>query len=247
METELLEDIGLSKGEIKVYMTLLRLGETTTGNIINQAQISGGKVYVILEKLISKGLVSFIIKEKTKYFKAASPNKILDYVEEKEKKLDEKKKKIETQLPTLLSISDSSKEKYNSQLYLGYEGIKTATFETLNQTSNKQEILIMGINLSREDKYNVMWKHWHNERTKKGISCKMLFSNKDKEFFNEFKKMKKTETRIIEGITPSSVGIVGETILVTTYGEEPSCLVIKHPDILNSFKTFFETLWKIAR
>ena len=52
MNEQLLEEIGLTKGEIKVYLTLLRLGETTTGKIIEKAQISSGKIYEILDKLI---------------------------------------------------------------------------------------------------------------------------------------------------------------------------------------------------
>jgi HTH-type transcriptional regulator, sugar sensing transcriptional regulator len=246
MDTQLLEDIGFTKGEIKVYLALLKLGETTTGDIIDKSGLSGGKIYVILDKLIKKGLVSYIIKNKTKYFSAANPNKILNFVNEKEMLLEKKKKEIAKQLPSLLPIGKSIK-KYDSQLYLGYEGIKTVVFSALNKLSSKDEILIMGINLSRNDKYNVMWKHWHNERIKKGVSCKMLFSTKDSEFYNVFSKMKKTEVKVLEGITPASVGIVGDQILLTTYGEEPSSLLIKHPEIVLSFNTFFNTLWKIAK
>lgn len=246
MDEQLLEEIGLTKGEIKVYLTLLKLGQTTTGNIITKAEISGGKIYVILDKLIKKGLVSYIIKEKTKYFSAASPNKILDYISEKEKNLDLKKEKIKQQLPTLLQLTGHTK-KYDSQLYLGYEGIKTAIFQALDDISNKQEILIMGINLERNEKYNILWKNWHSERIKRGISCKMLFSQQDNEFFEIFSKMKKTEIKILKGITPASVGILGNQIILTTYGEEASSLLIKHPEIVLSFKTFFETLWKIGK
>lgn len=246
MDEQLLEEIGLTKGEIKVYLTLLKTGETTTGRIIGTAQISGGKVYVILDKLIKKGLVSFIVKEKTKYFSATSPDKILDYVNEKESSLSEKKKKIQAQLPSLLKINKTGK-KYDSRLFLGYGGIKTAIFEVLNTTSPKDEILIMGVNLSRDEKYNLLWRNWHSDRIKKGLSCKILFSQKDSDFFKMFSKMKKTEAKVLEGITPSSVGIFKDQIILTTYEEEPSCLIIKHPEIVQSFKTFFETLWKIAK
>ncbi|MFH1455442.1 MAG: helix-turn-helix domain-containing protein, partial [archaeon] len=70
MNEKLLEEIGLTKGEVKVYLTLLKLGSTTTGKIIDEAQISSGKIYEILDKLIKKGLASYIIKDKTKYFSA---------------------------------------------------------------------------------------------------------------------------------------------------------------------------------
>ncbi len=245
MDVQLLEDIGLTKGEIKVYLALLNLGQATTGNILDKADISGGKIYVILNKLIKKGLVSYIIKKNIKHFSAAHPNKILNYIDEKEELLKEKKEKIEDQLPSLFSLKNTA-IKYDSQLYVGYEGIKTVIFDTLNNISSKDEILIMGINLSRDIKYNIMWKHWHSKRIKKNIACKMLFSENNSKYFKVFKQMKKTQTKILKGITPASIGIVGDSILITTYGEESSCLLIKHPDIVLSFKVFFNTLWPVA-
>ncbi len=107
MNTKLLEDIGLTKGEIKVYLTLLKLGETTTGRIIDEAQISSGKIYEILDKLLKKGLVSFIIKEKTKYFQASNPNRILDFLHEKEKLIKIKETELIKEIPLLLKIQES--------------------------------------------------------------------------------------------------------------------------------------------
>ncbi|MBP7708145.1 hypothetical protein KA107_00540, partial [Candidatus Pacearchaeota archaeon] len=167
MDEQVLEEIGLTKGEIKVYFTLLKIGTTTTGKIIEKAQISGGKVYVILDKLIKKGLVSFITKEKTKYFQASNPKEILNYIDEKEANLRQKKNKIREQLPSLLSLQDLSNKKYETQIYLGYNGIKTVIFDVLANLSSKEEILIMGINLSRDERYNLLWKNWHHERIKK--------------------------------------------------------------------------------
>ncbi len=105
----------------------------------------------------------------------------------------------------------------------------------------------MGINLSRDERYNLLWKNWHHERIKKGINCRMLFSDQDSEYFKIFSKMKKTDAKILQGITPASVGIFKDQILLTTYGEEPSSLLIRHPEIVKSFVTFFENLWEIAK
>jgi len=110
MNQKILEEIGLTKGEIKVYLTLLKTGETTTGEIIKEAQISSGKIYEILDKLIAKGLASYIIKEKTKYFQASSPNRILDYFHEKEFSLKQKEQEIEKELPSLLSLEKQGKK-----------------------------------------------------------------------------------------------------------------------------------------
>lgn len=245
MNEKLLEDIGLTKGEIKVYLTLLKTGETTTGKIIEKAQISSGKIYEILEKLIKKGLVSFIIKEKTKYFQASSPNRILYFLQDKEKELRKKEQELIKELPSLLSIEKSKKKEYETKLFIGYKGIQTAIFEALNES--KEEILAMGIRSTKEKQYNILWKNWHSFRIKKKITCKMIFSEKDREYYKHFKKMPCTKVKVLQGITPSAIDIMGNRVLIFTYGEEPSCLSITNKEIAESLTMFFNTLWNIAK
>jgi hypothetical protein len=38
-----------------------------------------------------------------------------------------------------------------------------------------------------------------------------------------------------------------ENVLILTHGKEPSCLLIKNAEIAQSFTTFFNSLWKIAK
>ena len=57
MDTKILTDIGLTQGEIKVYLALLKLGKSSTGPIANEAQISRSKLYSILDKL-AKNILS---------------------------------------------------------------------------------------------------------------------------------------------------------------------------------------------
>jgi len=246
MNEKLLEEIGLTKGEIRVYFTLLKLGETTTGKIIEEAQISSGKIYEILEKLIKKGLASHIIKEKTKYFSAASPNRILDYLHEKEKNIKEKEQELLKELPTLLSVGKLGKKEYETNLFKGFQGMQTAIFEALEELSSKDEVLAMGIISHKKELYNLLWQRWHKERISKKIICKAIFSDRNTDYFKAFKKMKLTEVRTLQGITPLAIDIMGKRVLIFTYGEEPSCLSIKNPEIADSFKSFFENLWKVA-
>ena len=91
---KILEEIGFTKGEIKVYLTLLELGSTTTGDVIKKSKVSPSKVYDILEKLIQKGVVNYVIKGKVKYFEAASPKRILEYLQEKGKKIKAQEKEL---------------------------------------------------------------------------------------------------------------------------------------------------------
>src|SRR3989338_7547002 len=101
MNEELLQKIGLNKSEVKVYLNLLELGSSTTGPIMDKAKVSSSKIYGILERLIEKGLVSFIIKSKTKYYQASSPEAIFDYINEKEEEMEKQKEQIKKIIPEL--------------------------------------------------------------------------------------------------------------------------------------------------
>ena len=48
VKTELLEEIGLTKSEIKVYLALLELGSATSGPIVDKSGASSSKIYEIL-------------------------------------------------------------------------------------------------------------------------------------------------------------------------------------------------------
>ena len=82
-----LEEIGLTEGESKVYLSLLRLGSSTIGKIIKEAQVSNSKIYDILDRLNKKGLIGISLINNVKHFGAKSPSTINDLISDKEKNI----------------------------------------------------------------------------------------------------------------------------------------------------------------
>ena len=242
----LLEEIGLTKGEVTVYITLLKIGETTTGKIVEKAGISSGKIYEILDKLIKKGLASYIIRDKTKHFKAAEPERIFEYIEEREKEHEKQKEELQKALPQLKALQLEIEKKYEAQIYKGFKGMQTAAYEALRKLKPGDEVLAMGLISRKEKAYNLFWRRWHIQRIKKRIICKVIFSDRGSEHYAHFKKMKYTEVKVMEGLTPAAVDVMADKVMIFTH-IEPSCLVITSQEIKQSFTQFFNTLWKIAR
>ena len=75
-----LQDIGFSAGEEKVYLAMLKLGESSTGRISKESGVSRSKVYEILEKLSKKGLASHFKRNNVSFFRAADPKSISKYL-----------------------------------------------------------------------------------------------------------------------------------------------------------------------
>ena len=103
MDTNLLERIGLTKGEIKTYLALLKLGSSSTGPIAKASQVSRSKLYSILDKLEKKGLVSHIEKNGVIYFQAVEPEKIKDFITEQENELKKLEQEFDSLLPRLIA------------------------------------------------------------------------------------------------------------------------------------------------
>lgn len=81
-----LNEFGLPKNEVKVYIALLKLGLTSAGQITKVSGVHRRNVYDALERLINKGLVSYVTKEKIKYFEAVNPYFLLNLLEKEKRK-----------------------------------------------------------------------------------------------------------------------------------------------------------------
>ena len=60
MNTEYLEELGLTNAEAKIYIALLELGSSQAGKITEKTGIHRRTVYDAIERLIEKGLISYI-------------------------------------------------------------------------------------------------------------------------------------------------------------------------------------------
>ncbi|MFH1126359.1 MAG: helix-turn-helix domain-containing protein, partial [Candidatus Altiarchaeota archaeon] len=82
-----LEAIGVTGNDAEVYIALAKTGETTAYEISKKTGIHRGNVYDCLDRLIEKGLISYITKNKIKYYQVTEPSKLLELLKEKEKAL----------------------------------------------------------------------------------------------------------------------------------------------------------------
>ena len=68
MDTKTLEMLGLEQKQAKIYLALLQLKQATATKISEDTRIERTLCYSIINKLIDKGLISYIIQNNVKYF-----------------------------------------------------------------------------------------------------------------------------------------------------------------------------------
>ena len=144
MNTQILEEIGLTKTEIKIYLALLKLGQSTTTNIIREAEINASKVYEFLDKLIQKGLVSYVIKANKKYFTTTNPKALREFLYEKQKKIQKQRQEIDKIIPKLNIIKSEKKDIIKSEIYEGLKGLKSIYEKILTNLDKGETQYIIG-------------------------------------------------------------------------------------------------------
>lgn len=243
-----LKKIGFTEGEIKVYLALLELGSTTTWELTKKSQISGSKVYEVLERLLKKGLVSSVTKNNVKYFESSSPERILDYLEDKNKEIEQEKREIQKIIPDLL-LKKAISKKSEVRVFMGFEGAKAVFEETLKDCKKGDEMLGWGLTAQPES-----WESYFNERekirSKKGIVYKTIINEEYESLHKTRKNFPNTFFRFFpKGFEmPTAILIWKNKVsLYVITKENPLTILIESQETADSFKKSFELLWKSAK
>jgi len=85
---QVLEKIGLTTNEVKVYLALIDLGTTLAGSIARKAKLHRRQTYDALHRLTGKGLASYTIKTGKKHFKPVDPVRIIEIVKDREREIE---------------------------------------------------------------------------------------------------------------------------------------------------------------
>ncbi len=249
MDTKLLEEIGLTNGEIKAYLALLKLGSCSTGPLAKESQVSRSKLYIILDKLEKKGLASHVEKKGVTYFQAVEPNKIKDYIREKEERLQNLEKEFSNLLPQLESLQKEKGRVQKVTVYQGLKGLITAHEHTYLKLKKGEEYVYIGVPKYQPFEQHLYWQRDHIRRAKLGIKTRMMFNNDvDKEVVANRNSYKYCDTRYMpKGIkTPSFFLIYADTVVITIPSKDPISIEIISQEIADSFMAYFEEFWKLS-
>ncbi|MFA6023364.1 MAG: helix-turn-helix domain-containing protein [Candidatus Pacearchaeota archaeon] len=244
MKLEILKKIGLSEGEIKIYNALLEIGVTSINNIHEKVGIDRRNIYDILNKLIERGLVSYIEENGKRVFKISNPDKILSYIEEKKSSLDEVKSEVEKIIPSMQDIFKSKKQELFAEIFKGAEGLKAVWDDLLNYDS----IYWIGSGLYVPDRFPAYWKEWNQRRIKRKVGSYHLFRyEKRKEVNKKLFTTCKFLPLEFSG-NPTVTVVYGDKVAQMILGENISVFVIESKELAENYKKYHKFLWdKVAK
>src|SRR3989344_3404606 len=243
MNKQLLQEIGLTSTEVKVYLSLLSIGVTSAGKIVEDTGIYRKNLYDALNKLVEKGLVTYVIENKIKYFQPKDPDNLLRYLEEKKNRIVEKELELKDELPKLKQKFESLNPEIESEIYRGNEGIKTILKDCLNY----KEILMIGATGDVENRLPYFWPHYNKKREK--LKCKwkllLIYEAKNKPITKSKYYEYKILPKILSGL--NVIYIYGDNVANVLWLEKPIAFVVKHKVLADNYRKYFRYLWKMIR
>src|SRR3989338_2813375 len=248
MEQKYLQELGFTAGEEKVYLALLKLGSSSSGPIAKEAGVSRSKLYEILEKLTRKGVVSHFKKNNVSYFSAAPPKRILDFIEQKKDHLEQQKSSFQKMLPYFEHLIGQKEVEKEAQVFEGMEGIKTVRENFLKNMKKGDSIYYFGNPISGHKNMLGYWDDFNQRRVKKKIWSWTIY-NQDAQLYGERRtKLPYTKVKYLPSAGPTHawIEIYGDSVAIAMKHETPMSIVINNKYVAQSFKTYFDILWKVS-
>lgn len=247
MDKQILREIGLSEGEIKVYLALLKLGEAKKTELSKEAEVSSSKVYEICSRLQKKGIVGSIMKSNKTHFQAMEPTRLMDFFNDKTAKIENQKKELQKAIPLLESYSKSQENK--ATLYEGINAIKNFYKNILEELNPNDEYYVIGVNYGDSlPGVKEFFENYHRQRAKKGIKVKMLVNHNAKELLVKT-IYSKSEIRFLPQYLMNNMIILfyKNKSFIFFLAKDTIGLLIENKEVTKGFKTYFDTFWKLAK
>ncbi|VVC04762.1 Sugar-specific transcriptional regulator TrmB [Candidatus Bilamarchaeum dharawalense] len=242
MDTGILEDLGLTPAEIKVYISLLELGSSGANLILLRSGLQNSVVHRALNSLMEKGIISFILEGKRKVYQATDPTHFFDFIEDK-------KLNFEKILPELKKRQRASKSETEATIYKSKRGISEIYSRLLN--SGGKEYLTFGG--GKTVTYEIMGEDWwnllHAKRIAKKIPARQVFDETILDFGKELNKKPLSRVRFLsqkfEQLTETV--IIGDYVAIAMFTENPYGVLIRDKTVADGYRKNFEILWQKAK
>ncbi len=240
MLQKILQNIGLTKREAKIYLAATQLGQSPASHIAKKAGINRVTTYDTIEKLLQKG---FITKHKRKgmlYFAAVDPEVIsLDF--------HSKARDFRKSLPDLKRLKGETAHP-QIQYFEGLNGIKRIYLDTL---SSQTEIL----NYADSEGIRTHWpehdEEYIKQRVKRGIYLRGICADDD---YGKTQKAKDWECNREIRLVPkeefdfsNEINIYDNKVAIVSYGKDLIGMIIENRDIANTQRTIFKMAWDFAK
>lgn len=239
---EFLEEAGLNSKESLVYKILLEHTKLPVKDLIKITKLKRGNLYDILYSLEDKKLIEEFDYKKIKHFRATSPKRLKELIDEKQKKLDEAGNKLDDLLPSLIKQYAMTSDKPGLYFYNDESGIE-AVYRFILEDAKDVAIIASSkkpIDIDNDKKLKKQLK----EQFERDINCKMIVST-DANVASL--KRYNVSVKVIDSLgADSEIIIFSDKVAIISKAEDILVTLLTDKKIAQSLSSLFEVLFNFA-
>jgi len=240
-----LKKIGLTEGEVKIYKALLELGECTRTSLAKESGVSPSKVYDVANRLLEKGIISTVKKNQIIHFSAADPERLKDFLKEKETEITKEKELVDQLLPTLLAKYQHTKDQADVEVFYGWEGMRTVFNDILKTMSKGDENFVFGASMGQDsDKADLFFSRYYQQIPERGFTVKIIFNENvrgHEKRTGYYSSTPPHEVRYLHQDTFAELNLYGDTVLLILLFKNPIIIRIRNEETSDAFRNCY---WK---
>jgi sugar-specific transcriptional regulator TrmB len=249
-----IEELGLSNKEARVYLGNLMLGPAGVQQIADTSGIKRVTTYVILESLVSLGLVSQTTKAKKTLFNAEAPENLRRLLEKREQSLKDQKQQLSDLLPELNSLKTLTKEAPSVKLYDSAEGFQTINKMFYEEASKPGMGVSYGMsNLDRLYEFfpQIESNQGNPDRLKANVRSRFIYTSSKGPVMKATDAERNRESRYLPPekfpIDGFDLSIAGNLIAILSFdGPKPMGVTLQSAQLAKGFKELFNLAWQGA-
>ena len=237
----LLMRIGLEEKEVEVYLALLSLKVARASAVAKAAKQERSHVYLLLRNLEEKGLVSEIERGKVIHFVAEPPERLLQFVENKEKEFQSLKPLVQGSLSILSSLTKPLSGTPRITTLRGMEGMRQLYRDALSHE-------ICGI-FNPESMYktfggNIVTMLFGKSAELRGRDL-LVQSKAAQQYIREVPITDDYDMRLLPKETQFDLDamLFEDTLALFAHDDEQTIIRIENKNITDAFRAWFEILW----
>lgn len=229
----ILRGLGLAESDIIVYLNTLQHGPSTVVDLAKRTKLSRQAVYLSIDAMTERGLMSSIQRGKKRFFTAEAPTKLVAHAKRQAQKVEERIGELEKLIPVIeMQIGG---ERPIVKLFEGREAVK-AHLDEIGRIKQKEiyEVSDVDALLSVvEDKDLQGYKKSLSEQ-KHNIQGLYLYKN------DTLKKTQRDHFPNSVDSFKSNITVVGDTSFFSSLGGKMHSISIEDARIANTLKILID-------
>lgn len=248
---EWLKSLGLNEKQQKLYIHLLEKGELSASQLGQNLGEQRTNIYLLLDSLINMGLVEKDESVAVTRFKVTSPDKLQEAMLTKQKQLAMYSSQMKKDLPELLGLFHLNTAHEGMAYFEGIKGYEAALEDMIK---SKNEVCVFGatnIEAVRPDAWSILLRKLQKRGLAK-VETRIIFeeslrnspdlSVKTSEILKKSMQVRFWGKSLFDG----EIAIYGNTVVLTTYDEKLTSIVLKNRALATTFQSIFNAAWEKA-